>query len=1137
MVRSESNTVAPNAEFQVGSVIAIADRAFGSSIGARVTAFGGAELLPLRSISSDVLETVETLCRDSVAAPNWRERVVLSCRKPIDEMLQRPHSMVKRLRSRVPLRSVRELDERCLATLAMRSGRSVRDKLAQDPNCLAVRREFSSDLIEFDVTRRLFDRLSNGSFDDDGFGLRSEFATWLRASRQHPLIVNCTSRSQIRPSNRLLRDRNSSLIWRAYLELRAADEVIRDWKTRARSIELEFIRLLVIGCYGGKILHSEPTVVRVDLTRLESCRGPIELVVRTSLTTSRRVHFGSVAPTGETEYQFSVAGEVHIDVALRQGEAQLSSLGVVLDSIPIANPESLVRVADEIARHVLPAGILTPRVHRARGDAVAVDLCGKLVATCAIANHQSPALTVQPLQAANVSNTSGEQTWVGGICAIGATAFVETSPSKVCSVCDVSCGESDATRAMLSAVAFKPSTLALITDDKFDPVRDSALMAALPAVERGAVLLPAAVCALEAKGLLRVLKDRSPGDCVAVVTIGEKVQVSWLSVEAESSESLVWIRQPAVELEGVDFTLDLADELESWVPNADEEGAWCVADREVAVDRTEQFGSGGRRIGDLLQTVRATELHQRAMALLWVDHRRISIAEQSVATIAKAIGAAEHHRISRDDQLIVAAANLGRDLLARSGGVAPWWFDLFPTLTLRVGGIAVPLFGSSTRRELVAIGRHFSRRSADLQLPQGERQLRLRLEHSLGGREVGALQLGCLLDAPPTTAQRVHVVTEFVYGEGRWRLALRTEAGCGIPGGEMVFRLGGEVGPSVRQENRPPKLMPPTPLDDVTFDDILRLLQRAYDAEVKVKDATNRWKGAGRLIDCAKFDDAVRKVSREMSAVDADLRRTWPPSLDWQVPNRKALESEVARFDAWIAGVPFPVKGVEQRHRSVGKHLQHCQDSAVLLRSRLRIASDAALRSLQAKLSTCPPVEWNAVAALLIATAPVGWPARWEELIRVFINQVRSAFEVNRRGPIQQDGLLRISQLVGSMPGLHQDCSCTVVEVLASACGEFLPKLRRPRDVRNWCQTALRLTALRNSSHDQWVHFAKTSPWEPALRDAARRVEFASGAECASLARYLNIESSMDPIEVVVGVLDGTGHAVELQVVEEEFSS
>ena len=86
-------------------------------------------------------------------------RAIDLCHEPLETILAKPRSQLRRMHALRPVSRVREMDTRCMIWLARRPGRTAREKTVMNRRILGVQRERSSNTLENQVARRVLHEL------------------------------------------------------------------------------------------------------------------------------------------------------------------------------------------------------------------------------------------------------------------------------------------------------------------------------------------------------------------------------------------------------------------------------------------------------------------------------------------------------------------------------------------------------------------------------------------------------------------------------------------------------------------------------------------------------------------------------------------------------------------------------------------------------------------------------------------------------------------------------------------------------------------------------------------------------------------------------------------------------------------
>lgn len=229
------------------------------------------ELLP--NALSHVCSRLHAIGIDAKSAiPRDRlHRIVEHVHRPLLEILRQPHERLVREHASLPLRAVRELDSTSFFALSRRSGRTIREKLADRPYLWALERRWTVDTAENRLVKALCVRLVQllqrrreawQQPDEEWLGdLIARIESWLQStvSKQIGRWEN------LPPNNLLLQHRDYRRVWDAWgwTETLAADmqrddeqrlaqwTTIAFWSLVAELAACEGVRLLEQPCYLG----------------------------------------------------------------------------------------------------------------------------------------------------------------------------------------------------------------------------------------------------------------------------------------------------------------------------------------------------------------------------------------------------------------------------------------------------------------------------------------------------------------------------------------------------------------------------------------------------------------------------------------------------------------------------------------------------------------------------------------------------------------------------------------------------------------------------------------------------------------------------------------------------------------------
>ena len=157
-------------------------------------------------------------------------RIAEHIREPMGDILRGMHQRLVREHASLPIRSVRELDSASFFALTRRSGRTIREKLADRPYLLAVERRWTTDSSENRLVKALCGRLAHllrvmrdqqspaeASWLDD---FSSLIEGWLHS----PAADEIGRWENLAPNNILLQHRDYRRLWDAWLWSQTLDE-------------------------------------------------------------------------------------------------------------------------------------------------------------------------------------------------------------------------------------------------------------------------------------------------------------------------------------------------------------------------------------------------------------------------------------------------------------------------------------------------------------------------------------------------------------------------------------------------------------------------------------------------------------------------------------------------------------------------------------------------------------------------------------------------------------------------------------------------------------------------------------------------------------------------------------------------
>ena len=160
--------------------------------------------------------------------------------KELDYLLKNLREKILRNHESMPLYSVRETDGKSLQILARRPGKTVKEKLANQPYMIAVKRRFSTDTLENQLLKLFVSKLQNllflrkkyldkvGLLSDD---LASDFISkinfWKHSEEAEAIGVWKNNP----PNNVLLQDRRYRKVWLGWSMLRNLDGTLSDFSS------------------------------------------------------------------------------------------------------------------------------------------------------------------------------------------------------------------------------------------------------------------------------------------------------------------------------------------------------------------------------------------------------------------------------------------------------------------------------------------------------------------------------------------------------------------------------------------------------------------------------------------------------------------------------------------------------------------------------------------------------------------------------------------------------------------------------------------------------------------------------------------------------------------------------------------
>lgn len=158
--------------------------------------------------------------------------------KELDYLLKNLREKILRNHESMPLYSVRETDGKSLQMLARRPGKTVKEKLANQPYMVAVRRRFSTDTLENQLLKLFVSKLQEllflrkeyfdkvGLLSDD---LASDFISKINFWKHSAEAEAIGSWKNNPPNNVLLQDRRYRKVWLGWSMLRNLDGTLSDF--------------------------------------------------------------------------------------------------------------------------------------------------------------------------------------------------------------------------------------------------------------------------------------------------------------------------------------------------------------------------------------------------------------------------------------------------------------------------------------------------------------------------------------------------------------------------------------------------------------------------------------------------------------------------------------------------------------------------------------------------------------------------------------------------------------------------------------------------------------------------------------------------------------------------------------------
>lgn len=186
----------------------------------------------------------------STSDADYRDRVyhvAAYTQEAVQALVRRPNGAIIREHKSLPLRSVREIDIQSFRRLSRRPGRTIREKLADNPTMIAPQRRETVNTTEnrlfhaflTRVTEILHERARSITSDESSplSAIQYEASRWLRTEEASEI----QRWENVLPNNTLLEDRNYRKIWTAWRWLSRLDEDIARDSAKVENDLLSFV--------------------------------------------------------------------------------------------------------------------------------------------------------------------------------------------------------------------------------------------------------------------------------------------------------------------------------------------------------------------------------------------------------------------------------------------------------------------------------------------------------------------------------------------------------------------------------------------------------------------------------------------------------------------------------------------------------------------------------------------------------------------------------------------------------------------------------------------------------------------------------------------------------------------------------
>jgi len=1127
-------------------VLAEIDALYGAIAGLRCWAFSGSERRSVRDLLCEAAELTDLsvpAARDVSVSQGWRSRLLVHAKPAVDSLCNSPPSVLVKRRVRTPVRLAREFDENSLMRLAARPGATIRDKLAAERSCLSVVRRFSNDVVEFDVIRRLFAAIESSGAAQSDLALGQSDTLWLARMSRNPLVISATPRARLLPTNRLLRDPSASKLWRAFLEARASCGVLAERRRTVARIVAGALRFMIGGCAGPQILHVRPSSFEIDLRLLDAgALGPIEIIFQVSQRTAGTLVFGSIEHVADGGAMFRAGTALVVRVAESAASVVVERDGQIVCESAVETLAALRSVALKVYEIATGLPCCGAVVARRLGRRFCFDL-ERSSYSVGLHSDRIERLEV-PFAAAEPESQPPSGSALGGADAIGWCCFEsESTPTWIGS--DVLQRSDASVKAALRALADGGDSLVVVTNDDFDPARDSRLIACQPRLTKGLTVVPRSVVAMYSAGLLSMSDEQKPPSAVTVVTLGDRPTVCTFTRELQPMGAGFWIRDPGQfvsrgaspagpfpprhwsTLDGMNWTYEVPEPSSVGHPTDAESIDSIMGAIQAVAPRV----SDDREVPLLL-----IDFDGEAKSSLDSDHVVTQLADYKVT------------RLKWERDLVPAAFQLGIALAGRTATGHAWWCDRRPMLEVLIGSGYVPLFGGSFANEVVQLGHRYVERSREFVLPpMRDQDLRLALRQTLRGRVLSEGSVECRIDEAIAESMRVYIGTEFVYGESSWKLELRRVADdATVPGGVLHFTRT-EALPKLEGRNYAPQLAPPTYWSKQDCEEIIDDLKKIRGVADGLDHAMLAWKRSGRKRSDSMVIQALTDARRGLTELDESLRRKTRSSQEQCLNAEVRLRSDAIEFDKWVATAPLipKLKELVKADASRDREVDWIRAKIHRLRCRIQIDRESAVDEIRRTFETSQtrPEELVNAAELLVACVKPDFSGTSGVLVESFASRFLESLPTGK-GHLRSHGARILTRLAFGNPGLTPTSSKRVAESFGAVCETMLDHLASAPDVRYWCLLACRLAVLRMSEHDAVANIGRTSSWASRFQSRWEDLRVSKSEEHRSIASWVRSmqshEGGGDPTRAptdacvwIASLLQGTGRVVSLRLPED----